>query len=62
VVKKYKSCGGADYKHIDFNDQTYYIVAKVLGSLDHQKIRGPFNANNSCSITGEVDTWNFDCN
>jgi hypothetical protein len=59
--KKYKSCDGDDYKHINFNDQTYYIVAKVLGSTEHQKIRGPFNANYSCSIIGDVDTWHLDC-
>ncbi|RGB24789.1 hypothetical protein C1646_803622 [Rhizophagus diaphanus] len=58
----YHGCGSGDTRHIDFGNQQYYIYAKVDGSFEKQKRRGPFDGDHFCSIHGEVDSWGFDCN
>ncbi|CAG8519295.1 uncharacterized protein OCT59_012461 [Rhizophagus irregularis] len=57
----YRVCDTVSYNHIEFSDQEYYIVAKVLTSFEKQKRRGPFKGEHYCSIHGEVDSWDFDC-
>ncbi|CAB4480554.1 hypothetical protein RhiirA5_377374 [Rhizophagus irregularis] len=57
----YRVCDTVSYNHIEFSDQEYYIVAKVLASFEKQKRRGPFKGEHYCSIHGEVDSWDFDC-
>ncbi|CAG8796577.1 26854_t:CDS:1, partial [Dentiscutata erythropus] len=55
----YVSCDGDDYTHFYFEDQTYYVVGKVAGSSGEEKVRGPFNADSICGITGDVGDWSF---
>ncbi|PKK65683.1 hypothetical protein RhiirC2_715390 [Rhizophagus irregularis] len=56
----YRDCGEGNYLTIDFQDQTYTVHAKVDGSFEQQKVRGPFNENTCYSIHGSVDKWKFD--
>ncbi|PKK66078.1 hypothetical protein RhiirC2_785258 [Rhizophagus irregularis] len=44
----------------DSNDETYTVYAKVLGSFEKKKLRGPFNAGACFIIKGSVDDWKFD--
>ncbi|CAB5214453.1 unnamed protein product [Rhizophagus irregularis] len=60
----YRDCSydpaGDDHEYLSFQNQTYTVHAKVGGSLEKQKVRGPFNENTCFSIHGSVDDWKFD--
>ncbi|RGB36191.1 hypothetical protein C1646_758397 [Rhizophagus diaphanus] len=63
--KDYHDCSeGSDsedgYETINFPDQTYTVHAKVQGSFEKQKVRGPFNENTCYGIYGNVDDWTFE--
>ncbi|CAB4474006.1 uncharacterized protein OCT59_023563 [Rhizophagus irregularis] len=59
--KKYIDCTDYpdDYEFIYFPNQTYTVHAKVEGSFEKKKARGPFNENTCFSIFGDVDDWTF---
>ncbi|PKK61959.1 hypothetical protein RhiirC2_791074 [Rhizophagus irregularis] len=56
----YRDCSARIDENISFPDQTYTAHAKVEGSFEKQKVRGPFNENTCFSIHGSVDKWKFD--
>ncbi|CAG8692854.1 uncharacterized protein OCT59_023922 [Rhizophagus irregularis] len=63
--KHYSDCSYDNYgpnfhQYLTFPDETYTVYAKVLGSFEKKKIRGPFNAGACFVITGSVDDWKFD--
>ncbi|CAG8837397.1 42260_t:CDS:1, partial [Gigaspora margarita] len=43
-----------------FSDETYWVHAKVEGSFEDDKTRGPYNDNTCFTIYGDVDDWHFD--
>ncbi|KAF0562134.1 hypothetical protein F8M41_009267 [Gigaspora margarita] len=43
-----------------FPDQTYWVHAKVEGSFEEPKVRGPYYADTCFVIYGDVDSWHFD--
>ncbi|RGB29202.1 hypothetical protein C1646_672623 [Rhizophagus diaphanus] len=51
--KNYHDCsysyGPSPHETLNFSDQTYMVYAKVEGSFEETKRRGPFN-NNTCFI------------
>ncbi|RIB02929.1 hypothetical protein C2G38_2049686 [Gigaspora rosea] len=56
----YHDC--SEYSHdesIDFQNVTYWVHAKVSGSLRKEKVRGPYDGKTCFVIEGEVDNWYF---
>ncbi|KAF0476161.1 hypothetical protein F8M41_024453 [Gigaspora margarita] len=43
-----------------FQDETYWVHAKVQGSFEEEKIRGPYYDSTSFLIEGELNGWHFD--
>ncbi|KAF0501278.1 hypothetical protein F8M41_020056 [Gigaspora margarita] len=60
----YHSCTFNTYTNYEetfnFPDQTYSVHAKVQGSFEKTKNRGPFNDTTCFRIHGSVDKWKFD--
>ncbi|CAG8639596.1 22003_t:CDS:2 [Gigaspora margarita] len=52
--------GNNHHKRIDFQNVTFWLHAKVLGSLMQEKVRGPYNNNTCYEIHGSVGRWYFD--
>ncbi|CAG8823438.1 6472_t:CDS:1, partial [Gigaspora margarita] len=49
------------FESIDLQkDQTYWVHAKVEGSFEKPKVRGPYNENTCFDMGGDVDDWHFD--
>ncbi|RIB05341.1 hypothetical protein C2G38_2253860 [Gigaspora rosea] len=52
--------GENHHKQIDFQNEPFWLHAKVLGRLMQEKIRGPYNNNTCYHIHGSVGRWYFD--
>ncbi|CAG8604846.1 7978_t:CDS:2 [Gigaspora margarita] len=52
--------GDNHHKRINFQNETFWLHAKVLGSLMQEKIRGPYDNNTCYHIHGTVGHWYFD--
>ncbi|KAF0528705.1 hypothetical protein F8M41_013006 [Gigaspora margarita] len=52
--------GDNHHKRINFQNETFWLHAKVLGSLMQEKIRGPYDNNTCYHIHGTVSHWYFD--
>ncbi|GBC06710.1 hypothetical protein RclHR1_00700009 [Rhizophagus clarus] len=59
----YHACDGSDnnqFEVIDFNDQEYFVVAKVNLSGRDEKVRGSFNGGTCFRIHGNSASFYFD--
>ncbi|CAG8836374.1 23072_t:CDS:1, partial [Gigaspora margarita] len=56
----YDCSSGNDPEKFSFQDQTFWVHAKVEASTRHEKIRGPYNNKTCFRIHGYLDRWYFD--
>ncbi|CAG8814663.1 40798_t:CDS:1, partial [Gigaspora margarita] len=52
--------GKNDHQILNFDNQTFWVHAKVQGSAKKAKVRGGFNANICLHIHGLTFDWGFD--